>query len=307
MSIALLFPGQGSQTVGMGRELAQAFSPAREVFQEADEVLGFGLSRLAWEGPEEELTLTKNAQPALLTHSVAVLRVVGSELGAVAWAAGHSLGEFSAHVAAGTLSFANALEAVRVRGELMYAAGVERPGTMAALLGLEDQVAEDVCAEVRAAGRICVPANFNSQGQVVISGDVEGVEMGMGLAKKAGAKRAVPLTVSGAFHSPLMEPAREGLREKLEKIKFSDPDYPVVSNVTAEPVRESAQARDLLVEQLTSPVRWRSSVERMVELGTVRFFELGSGSVLCGLNRRNARGIPCSSLGTPDDLEKLGA
>jgi [acyl-carrier-protein] S-malonyltransferase len=236
---------------------------------------------------------------------VAVHRVIGEELGAVTVAAGHSLGEFSAHVAAGTLEFGDALESVRTRGELMFASGVERPGTMAAILGLDDEVVNDVCRKVQGEGAICVPANFNSQGQIVISGDVEGVDRGMALCKEAGAKRAVPLTVSGAFHSPLMQPAREGLREKLEKINFSDPSYPVVSNVTSEPVADGSRARELLVEQLTSPVRWRASVEAMVELGVERFFELGEGSVLCGLNRRNAREIPCLSLGAPGDFDRL--
>ena len=305
MSVALIFPGQGSQTVGMGRDLALAFPPAAETFEEADDVLGIHLSRLAWEGPEDELVLTKNAQPALLVHSMAVHRVVEEELGPVSMAAGHSLGEFSAHVAAGTLSFRDALEAVRVRGELMFASGLERPGTMAALLGLDDGGVEEVCRIVTEEGKTCVPANFNSQGQVVISGEVEGVERAMTLAKEAGAKRALPLTVSGAFHSPLMEPAKEGLREELEKIKFSDPTYPVVSNVTSEPVSSGSGARDLLVDQLTSPVRWRASVERMVELGAERFFELGPGSVLCGLNRRIARGIPCISMGNPQDFEAM--
>jgi [acyl-carrier-protein] S-malonyltransferase len=285
--------------------VAAAFPQAREVFQEADEVLGFHLSRLLWEGPEDELTLTKNAQPALLTHSIAVHRVVGNEVGPVTVAAGHSLGEFSAHVAAGTFAFQDALEAVRLRGELMFASGVERPGTMAAILGLEDEAAEEVCRQVEAEGKICVPANFNTRGQVVISGEVEGVERAMVLAKEAGAKKAVPLTVSGAFHSPLMEPAKEGLREKLEGINFSDPEYPVVSNVTAEPVSHGSRARDLLVDQLTSPVRWRASVEKMVGLGTEGFFELGAGSVLCGLNKRNAKGVPCRSLGKPSDFENL--
>jgi len=292
--------------VGMGRDLSLAFSQAAEIFEEADDVLGFHLSRLAWEGPEDELTLTKNAQPALLVHSVAVQRVLGEGLGPVSMAAGHSLGEFSAHVAAGTLSFAEALGAVRVRGELMFESGVERPGTMAAILGMDDESVEEVCRAVRDKGKICVPANFNAQGQVVISGEVEGVEIAMILAKEAGAKRAVALSVSGAFHSPLMEPAKEGLREKLEKTKFSDPDYPVFSNVTSEPVLSGSRARDLLVAQLTSPVRWRASVEQMVESGAERFFELGPGSVLCGLNRRNARGIPCVSLGTPSDFDVLG-
>lgn len=302
---ALLFPGQGSQFVGMGRELALAFPEAARVFEEGDDLLGMHLSRIAWEGPEEELTLTKNAQPALLAHSVAVLRVAGARLGQVSMAAGHSLGEFSAHVAAGTLSFQAALAAVRLRGELMFAAGERRPGTMAAILGLENEAVEAVCRAVEGGGKVCVPANFNSNGQVVISGEAAGVEEAMARAKEAGARKAVPLTVSGAFHSPLMAYAVEGLREKLSQINFSDPRYPVISNVTAEPVTVGAQARELLVQQLTSPVRWAPSVERMVSLGAERFLELGAGSVLCGLNKRNARGLPCTSLGSPSDLDAL--
>ncbi len=305
MSVALLFPGQGSQFVGMGLELARAFPEAAAVFEEADDALGMHLSRLMWAGPEEELTLTQNAQPALLAHSVAVHRVVGEELGAVAMAAGHSLGEFSAHVVARTLPFPDALRAVRLRGELMFAAGLERPGTMAAILGLEDEALVEVCRKVRGKGRICVPANFNSRGQVVVSGEVEGVEEAMGLAREAGAKKAVLLTVSGAFHSPLMAPAREGLRERLDEMNFSDPAFPVLSNVTAEPVLGGSAARGLLVDQLTSPVRWAASVERMVRDGADCFFELGAGSVLCGLNKRNAKGFPCTSLGKPSDFDLL--
>jgi len=307
MSAGLLFPGQGSQFVGMGRELAEVFPAAAEVFQEADDLLGFSLSRLAWEGPEDELTLTKNAQPALLAHSVAVHRVVGEDLGPVILAAGHSLGEFSAHVAAGTLSFRDALAAVRLRGELMYASGVERPGTMAAILGLDDEAVEEVCRKAAESGTVCVPANFNSRGQTVISGEVQGVEAAMKLAREAGAKRVIPLTVSGAFHSPLMEPAKAGLRDRLEAINFSDPRYPVVSNVSATPVAAGGEARTLLVDQLTSPVRWTASVEAMVAGGVERFYELGPGTVLCGLNRRNAKGFPCTSLGTPSDLDALGS
>jgi len=307
VSIALLFPGQGSQFVGMGRDLALAFPEAARVFEEGDDLLGLHLSRIAWEGPEEELTLTKNAQPALLVHSVAVLRAAGPRIGGVSMAAGHSLGEFTAHVAAGTLAFQEALAAVRLRGELMFAAGEGQPGTMAAILGLEDEVVEAVCREVEEGGKVCVPANFNSRGQVVISGEVAGVEEAMALAREAGARKAVPLAVSGAFHSPLMAHALEGLRERLSEINFSDPKYPVISNVTAEPVTVGSEARGLLVDQLTSPVRWAASVERMVSLGAERFLELGAGSVLCGLNKRNARGLPCASLGSPWDLDALEA
>lgn len=305
MSSGLLFPGQGSQFVGMGKDLCEAFPMAAETFQEADDLLGFSLSRLAWEGPEEELRLTQNAQPALLAHSVAIHRIIGGELGEVAMGAGHSLGEFSAHVAAGTMSFQDAIVTVRVRGELMAASGAERPGAMAALLGLGDEEVEALCRAVGGTGRTCVPANLNTRGQVVISGDLGGVEQAMALAKEAGARKAVRLTVSGAFHSPLMGPAQGGLRDRLEAINFSDPLYPVVSNVTAEPVLRAGEARELLVEQLTSPVRWAASIDRMVKAGVDRFFELGPGSVLCGLNRRNARGLPCASLGGPRDFDNL--
>jgi len=289
--------------VGMARPLARAHPEAARVLEEADDVLGFSLSTLMAEGPEEELTATRNAQPAILAHSVAVLRTVEDRLGPIALAAGHSLGEFSAHVAAGTLSFSGALEAVRLRGELMFQAGQKRPGAMAAVLGLDDDALARVCAGVTEG--ICVPANFNSAGQTVVSGDVAGVEQGMQLAQDAGARRVVRLNVSGAFHSPLMAPAAEGLGAKLEAVEMSDPGFPVVSNVTAAPVSSGVEARRLLVEQLTSPVQWAKSVETMLEAGVDRFLELGPGSVLTGLNRRNAKGVPCISLGEPADLESF--
>ena len=303
MSLALIFPGQGSQYVGMARELAESEPAAAAALELADEVLGFSLSRLMAGGPDDELTATKNAQPAILAHSVAVLRVVEEDLGPVALAAGHSLGELSAHVAAGTIGFEDALVTVRLRGELMYAAGLGRPGTMAAILGLDDEHIGDVCSAVDSG--TCVPANFNAPGQVVISGDVAGVEQGMELAREAGARRVVPLNVSGGFHSPLMEPAAQGLREKLESIDVRDPAYTVVSNVTAAPVTTGLEARDLLVRQLTSPVRWSASIAAMTEAGVDEFVEVGPQSVLCGLNRRNARGFSCSSLGEPVDLESF--
>lgn len=284
----------------MGRALAEAEPVARAVLERADEVLGVPLSRLMAEGPEDELTATRNAQPAILAHSVAVLRVLEARLGPVALAAGHSLGEFSAHVAAGTLAYEDALAAVRLRGELMYEAGLRRPGTMAAVLGLSDEAVSEVCAGVE--GGVCVPANFNAEAQVVVSGDVEGVREAMERAKEAGAKKVVELNVSGAFHSPLMEPAAEGLRAHLATVEFRDPAWPVVSNVTAAPVDSGARARELLVEQLTSPVRWRASIAAMLAAGVDRFLELGPGKVLQGLNRRNARGVPTESVGEPSDL-----
>ncbi len=303
MSLALIFPGQGSQYVGMASALAEHEPAAAAVLAEADEVLGFALSELMHHGPAEELTATINAQPALLTHSVAALRVLGDRLGTPSYAAGHSLGEFSAHVAAGTITFADALGAVRRRGELMYEAGQKRPGTMAAILGLDDHTVEDVCTRVE--DGVCVPANFNSAGQVVVSGDVAGVTEAMALAKDAGARKVVELNVSGAFHSPLMEPAAEGLRSYLEGLDFRDPTYPVVSNATAEPVRSGALARNLLVRQLTSPVCWGASVTTMVAGGVDRFLEVGPGKVLSTLNRRNAKGLASGYAGEPDDFNAL--
>lgn len=295
--VALLFPGQGSQTVGMGRDLADSYAAARQTFEEADDALGVALSRIAWEGPEEELTATLNAQPALLTHSVAVYRVVRECVGDAAFAAGHSLGEFSAYVAAGGLAFADAVRAVRRRGELMHRSGEERPGTMAALIGLDDEAARTVCRDASSSDGVAVPANFNSPGQVVISGDVAAVERAMELAKEAGARRAIGLNVSGAFHSPLMAVAEQGLRSFLEEVEFSDPRFPIVSNVTAEPVERATQARTLLVEQLTSPVRWTESMQALVGRGVERFFELGPGNVLTGLLRRIDRSAECTPIG----------
>jgi [acyl-carrier-protein] S-malonyltransferase len=289
----------------MARELASQEPTAAAVMAQADDILGFGLSTLMAEGPESDLTATKNAQPAILAHSIATLRVVEDRLGPVAAAAGHSLGEFSAYVASGALSFEDALTSVRLRGELMFDAGNQRPGTMAAVLGLSDEAMVDVCAAVEAG--TCVPANFNSPGQVVLSGDVAGVEEGMALAREAGAKRVTALKVSGAFHSPLMEPAAAGLRERLESISVNDPDFPVISNVTAQPVTTGAEARALLVRQLTSPVRWSGSIGTMVTLGVDRFLELGPGKVLTGLNRRNAKGIPTNHLGEPADFASWDA
>ncbi len=286
----------------MGRDLVDRFPEARAVFEEADAVLGTDLSRIAWTGPEEELTATRNAQPAILTHSVAVLRVVRERVGAVAMAAGHSLGEFTAYVAAGALDFETAVRAVRRRGELMYEAGLRRPGTMAAVLGLADDEVEVACRDASAEDGVCVPANFNAPSQVVISGDVVAVRRAMEGARQAGAKRVVPLSVSGAFHSPLMEEAEDGLRAYLERAELNEPAFPVVSNVTASPVETAAEAQQLLVRQLTSPVRWAASMRGMVEAGVSRYVELGPGNVLGGLMRRIDRGAEVVSLGTADQL-----
>lgn len=287
----------------MGRDLAERFPAARAAFEEADAALGVPLTRLMWEGPEEELTLTLNAQPAILAHSVAVARVLAERLGDAAYGAGHSLGEFSAYVVAGSLAYADALRTVRRRGELMFRAGQERPGTMAALLGLDDAAVERVCREASGPDGECVPANYNSPAQVVISGDLAAVERAMTLATAAGAKRAVRLNVSGAFHSPLMAVAEAGLEARLAEVELATPRFPIVSNVTAEPVAEPGEARRLLVRQLTSPVRWTASMRYLVGVGVTRFLELGPGSVLAGLLKRVSREVEVRSIGTADEAE----
>jgi [acyl-carrier-protein] S-malonyltransferase len=302
--VGLLFPGQGSQVVGMGKDLADAFSVVRWTFEEADDALGIALSRLCWEGPESELTLTVNAQPALLVHSIAVWRLLEGRQADATIAAGHSLGEFSAYVAAGSLRFADAVRTVRRRGELMLRSGEERPGTMAAVLGLDDAVVETVCDEVTRAGEgVVVPANYNAPGQLVISGDVEAVRRAEEPLKEAGARRVVPLNVSGAFHSPLMAVAEGGLREQLESVALADPAFPVVSNVTAEGVTRGDEGRDLLVRQLTSPVRWVAAEQAMLAGGTGEFWELGAGSVLAGLLKRVDREVTSRSLGTVKEID----
>lgn len=305
--IALLFPGQGSQAVGMGKDLADRFPAARDVFAEADDALGFALSRLMWEGPAEELTLTANAQPALLAHSAAVWAVLRDADLDVVCAGGHSLGEFSAYHAAGSMSFADAVRTVRRRGELMQESGGARPGTMAAVLGLDDDVVEGVCREASAEDSVVVPANFNTPGQVVVSGDVAAVERVAPMLVSAGAKKVQPLTVSGAFHSPLMRVAEEGLRAQLDSIAFAAPAFPVVSNVTSHPVTDADDARSLLVDQLTSPVQWTHSVRTMLQMGAERFLEIGAGKVLTGMLKRidpaaAGRGAP---LGTAEAIDAL--
>lgn len=299
----LLFPGQGSQRVGMGRALASRHAAARATFEEADDVLGFGLSKVAWEGPEEALRATENAQPALYAHSLAAYRVAKDRLGDVAVAAGHSLGELSAHAAAGSFSFADGLRAVRRRGELMARAGDSAAGTMAAVLGMDEVAVAELCGEARDAGFVVVPANLNAPGQVVVSGVADGVERVRRAALERGARRVTPLRVSAAFHSPLMAPAAEAFRERLNGMRFGRPAFPVVSNVTAEPVLEAEEIRDLLVRQLTAPVRWTDCVSRMVALGAQRFVELGPGKVLSGLSRRNARGTPVEAVGDDEAAE----
>ncbi len=300
--VALLFPGQGSQFVGMGRDLAEAYPEAKRVFEDADRVLGAPLSQLMWQGPEEELTRTHNAQPAILVHSIAVQRVIAATLPEVSFAAGHSLGEFSAYVAAGTIGFADAVRSVRRRGELMFRAGQERPGTMAAILGLDDKALEKVCQDASAHGGECVPANYNSPGQLVISGDVPTVHIAMELARAAGAKRAIQLNVSGAFHSPLMSPAEAGLQAQLADVALTAPKFPVVSNVNAKPISDVVAARRLLIQQLTSPVRWTACMQTMLTGGASEFIELGPGNVLTGLLRRIEKSANGRALGTAAEV-----
>jgi [acyl-carrier-protein] S-malonyltransferase len=301
--VALLFPGKGSQYVGMGRDLAAASPEARRIFEAADDALGVALTRIMWEGPEAELTATHNAQPAILVHSLAVYRLLESRLGGVVMAAGHSLGEFSAWVAARALAFEDGVRTVRRRGELMLEAGRQRPGAMAAILNLDDATVEQVCRDAAAEGGACVPANYNSPGQLVISGDVAAVERALELARAAGARRAVRLSVSGAFHSPLMEPAVPGLAARLHDVVFSRPAFPVVSNVTAAAVSEPEPAQRLLLEQLTSPVRWTACARTLLDSGARRLVELGPGNVLGGLMRRLDRSASMTSIGKWEEVE----
>ncbi len=307
MELVLVFPGQGSQKPGMGRDLAESFPEARQAFEEADDTLGVALSKLCFEGPENELTSTENAQPALLAHGAAVWAILRGEVASQARAAGgHSLGEFTAHHAAGTLSLADALRVVRRRGELMRLSGDERPGTMAAILGLEDRVVEDVCRGAAAEGGIVVPANYNAPSQLVISGEIDAVERAMALAKDAGAKRALRLNVSGAFHSSLMAVAEGGLREALAAARMSGPSFPVWSNVTAEPVTDAREAATQLVRQLTSPVRWSEQVTRMAAANPdALWVEMGPGTVLAGLIKRIVPGARTMACGTVRDIEQL--
>jgi [acyl-carrier-protein] S-malonyltransferase len=293
----------------MGKELADAFPEARDTFAEVDEALGIPLSSLCFDGPADELTLTHNAQPALLAHGAAAWRVVRSSLLThVRAAAGHSLGEHTAYHAAGSTTLPEAATLVRRRGELMFEEGINRPGAMAAILGKLKQTVEALCQQASRDAGVVVPANYNTEEQIVVSGEVSGVERVMQLAKEAGAKRAVRLPVSGAFHSPLMEPAREGLREALASTTFAEPAFPVYSNVTEMESKGAADARELLATQLTSPVRWAGEITNIAaRFPEALFVELGPGAVLTGLLSRivpGARGLAC---GTPAEIDKLMA
>jgi len=307
VDIVLLFPGQGSQKPGMGKDLAEAFPVARGVFGEVDAALGTDLSRLCFEGPAEELTLTRNAQPALFAHGAAVWALTKGALQPhVRAAAGHSLGEFTAYHAADSVSLPGAARLVRRRGELMYETGVARPGTMAAILGTMTTPVEQICERATKEKGLVVPANFNTDDQIVISGEIAGVERAMELSKEAGAKRAIKLPVSGAFHSPLMEPAVVGLTDAIATSAFTDPVFPVYSNVTAEASTTAVGAKDLLLRQLTSPVRWATEIRNIAaRFSDALYVEMGPGNVLSGLVGRLVKGARTLACGTPADVEKL--
>jgi [acyl-carrier-protein] S-malonyltransferase len=307
--VAFVFPGQGSQKVGMGQAWAEVSEAARGAFAEADSVLGFSLSRLCREGPEEELALTANTQPALLATSIAIHRALGgtplAEVRPVA-VAGHSLGEYSALVAAGALPFAAALRLVRRRGELMQAAVPVGEGAMAAVIGLDAEAVAEVAAAASREGSLCAVANLNGPAQTVVAGHRDAVDRAVGLARERGARKATLLAVSAPFHSPLMRPARLGMLEPLAAAPFADPAVPVVTNVDAAPVATAEVARDALARQIDSPVRWVESVRWMEEsAGVELFLELGPGSVLSGLIRRIVTSAQTASLGEPEQVEKL--
>ena len=302
--IAILFPGQGSQYVGMGKDWYDSDETARELFDRANSVLGFNLAEVCFNGPEETLRQTKITQPAIFLHSVLVSTLLKNLGGHVA--AGHSLGEYSALVATEAIGFEDALRLVRIRGELMQQAGEIHHGTMAAVVGLSSEDLEAVCREASGQG-IVQPANYNSPGQTVISGSVAGVVKAMELAKQRGAKLVKQLVVSGAFHSPLMESAREGLRKALDAMKFRDAAMPVYSNVTAKPVTDASQIRDLLYQQLTSPVRWEQTIRNMVRDGVTQFYELGPGKALQGLVKRTEPSVPVSGVDKVVDAREFAA
>jgi len=309
MTRAFVFPGQGSQAVGMGRALAEAFPAARHVFEEVDDALKQKLSKLMFEGPEADLTLTENAQPALMAVSQAVLKVLETEgkwtlAHKAQFVAGHSLGEYSALAAAGTLSLGEAARLLKLRGQAMQKAVPVGIGAMAALLGLDLAQAQPIAeAAAKETGQVCACANDNAPGQVVVSGHKEAVERAIALAAEQGAKRSVLLPVSAPFHCVLMQPAADAMGEALEKATLSVPAVPLIANVTAHPVSDPPTIRKLLVEQVVSTVRWRESVETMKAEGVTRIFELGAGKVLAGLTKRIAREIEASSVGTPEDIE----
>lgn len=302
MKLAFLFPGQGAQSVGMGRALAEAHAEARDAFATADRVLGYPLSAICWDGPPEDLKKSVHTQPALLTHSIAAWRLASAAGLEPAFVAGHSLGEYSACVAAGAMSFEDALRVTGRRGELMYRAGLEQPGAMAAILGLDAAGAEAACADAAAAG-IVRAANLNAPGQVVISGEPAAVDAACEAAKARGARRAIKLEVSGAFHSPLMASAAAGLAEALDGIAIADARCPIVSNAWARPVRKADEIRAALKEQLLASVRWEESMRLLLDGGIEGFVEIGTGKVLRGLLRTIHKEAASWNIEDPESLQ----
>jgi [acyl-carrier-protein] S-malonyltransferase len=311
MATAFVFPGQGSQAVGMGKGLAEAFAPARQVFEDVDAALGEKLSETIWNGPAETLTLTENAQPALMAVSLAALRALETEAGLdlardAAFVAGHSLGEYSALAAARSLMVADAARLLRIRGRAMQKAVPVGVGAMAALIGV-DLAAAKAIAQEAATGAVCAAANDNGGGQVVLSGDKSAVERAVEIAKGKGVKRAMMLPVSAPFHCALMQPAAEAMAEALAQVTVRSPCVPLVANVLAAPISDPAKIVDALVEQVTGTVRWRESVSFMAEAGVTAFYEVGSGKVLAGLIKRIAETARASSIGTPEDVARFKA
>jgi len=307
MKVAFLFPGQGAQRVGMGTELACEFAAAREVFDEADEALGFKLSKLCFEGPEEDLRLTANTQPATLATSIAALRAFEAEYGVKAEiAAGHSLGEYSALVAAGALEFAAALRAVRELGRQMQQACPPGEGSMAALVGLNLAAVREICEQVSHDGQLAVPANLNAPGQIVIAGHASAVRRAIEVAKERGAGMSVELKVSAPFHSPLMRPARAGMEPVIAALKVNELRFGVIANVTAEVNRDPERVKSLLLEQITSPVRWEESMVRLGASGAASALEFGAGRVLGGLMRRINKSFKVRSVEEPVSLRAAG-
>jgi len=307
MPLALLFPGQGSQSVGMGKDLCDAYPEAKAVFDEADSALGFAISKICFEGPEEDLRRTANTQPAILTHSIAALRVLETRrperlAGAVA-TAGHSLGEYSAGVAAGALAFADAVRTVHERGQFMQEAVPEGIGAMAAILGLAAEAVVSACEDAAVeTGKIIAPANYNSPEQTVIAGHAEAVARASELCRERGAKKAVPLPVSAPFHCALMQPAADRLLPVLQRLAIANPRIPIVTNVDAREAASAVEVRAALARQVASPVRWVESVERLAAMGATEGLEIGPGAVLAGLVRRIRKEIPVASIGRADQI-----
>ncbi|MGA2920794.1 MAG: ACP S-malonyltransferase [Candidatus Sulfotelmatobacter sp.] len=301
--LAFIFPGQGSQAVGMGKELFEKFPVARQTFEEADEALGYKLSQVCFDGPEEQLRLTEITQPAILTVSIAALRVLEGKVPRPGFVAGHSLGEYSAHVASGTMTFADAVRTVRNRGKYMQEAVPVGVGAMAAILGMELEKVAAICQEA-AQGEVCSPANINSPEQIVISGNTAAVERGTKLADERGAKRAKLLPVSAPFHCSLMKPAQDRLEADLNALKTQKPVYPVVCNVEASLVSDEIRARETLVAQVTGAVKWEPSMRLLIEKGVQTFVEIGPGKVLCGLMRQIDRSKACLNVADEASVTK---